>query len=258
MEDEKNELQKTEQMSPLANAAALVAADGNMDVEKLGKLLEMQERYDATQAKKAFIAAMAKFKENPPTILKDQSVSYGNTKYKHATLGNVTAVINKALCEHGLTASWQTGQADGQINVICRITHVDGHSEETSLSAGADTSGSKNPIQAIGSTITYLQRYTLLALTGLATYDQDDDGAGAGKPELKLPDMTDANKETMQAIYAVLEESLDAGLTLDHEKVCNIFYAQKGSWPGNPERAGVAAAWLIGLKMEENWTKPAK
>ena len=59
--------------------------------------------------------------------------------------------------------------------VTCKITHELGHSEETSLSAPADSSGSKNAIQAIGSTITYLQRYTLLALTGLATHEQDDD-----------------------------------------------------------------------------------
>lgn len=51
-----------------------------------------------------------------------------------------------------------------------------GHSEETSLTASPDISGTKNAIQAIGSTISYLQRYTILALTGLATGDMDTDG----------------------------------------------------------------------------------
>ena len=36
-------------------------------------------------------------------------------------------------------------------------------------------SGSKNSIQAVGSTVTYLQRYTLLAVTGLAAKGQDSD-----------------------------------------------------------------------------------
>jgi hypothetical protein len=53
-----------------------------------------------------------------------------------------------------------------------------GHSERTTLSATADTSGSKNSIQAIGSTVTYLQRYTLLAAVGLAA-GGDDDGQAA-------------------------------------------------------------------------------
>jgi hypothetical protein len=180
VDKEKEPTEIQESASPLMLAAELVQKDGNMDVEKLSKLLEIQERFDANQAKKAYHKAMSDFKENPPTIVKDRHVSYntskGNTDYDHATLGNVTACINKALSEHGLTASWVTSQDNESIKVTCKITHVLGHSEETAISAPPDTTGSKNAIQAIGSTITYLQRYTLLSLTGLAADDQDNDG----------------------------------------------------------------------------------
>ena len=44
------------------------------------------------------------------------------------------------------------------------------------MSAPADSSGSKNPVQQIGSTMTYLQRYTLIGALGLTTADKDDDG----------------------------------------------------------------------------------
>jgi len=151
------------------------AIAGGADLEKLEKLLALQERWEANEAKKAYHEAMAKFKQNPPKIDKDRTVAYGNTKYNHASLGNVTDKISAELSKHGLSASWTTKQA-GTVDVTCKITHIKGHSEETTLSAPADNSGSKNSIQAIGSTITYLERYTLLALTGLATYDQDDDG----------------------------------------------------------------------------------
>ncbi len=92
-------------------------------------------------------------------------------------MANVVEKISAELSKHGLSASWTTKQ-NGAILVTCKITHILGHSEETTLSAPSDTSGSKNAIQAIGSTITYLERYTLLALTGLATEDQDNDGQG--------------------------------------------------------------------------------
>ena len=49
------------------------------------------------------------------------------------------------------------------------------------MSASADTSGSKNSIQAIGSTVSYLERYTLYAILGLASADQDDDGHSAAE-----------------------------------------------------------------------------
>ena len=104
----------------------------------------------------------------------------GKTEYSHATLANVTGKINASLSAHGLSAAWETHQENGSVSVTCRITHVKGHSEETTLTASPDTSGSKNPIQAIGSTISYLERYTVLALTGLASKDMDDDGEGSG------------------------------------------------------------------------------
>lgn len=157
------------------------AVQKGADLEKLKGLLDLQERWEANEARKAFNKAMSAFKANPPKIVKDKAVSFGQGKasYKHASLQNVCEEINKALSVHGLSASWRVHQ-NGQISVTCKIAHELGHSEETTLSAPADSSGSKNAIQAIGSTITYLERYTLLALTGLATEDQDDDAKNVG------------------------------------------------------------------------------
>jgi hypothetical protein len=148
------------------------------DLDKVEKMMELQERFEKNEARKAYVVAMAAFKANPPQIDKDASVKYGQTAYKHATLGNVAEKINKGLSAQGLSAAWTTEQKEKAIAVTCKITHILGHSESTTLEAGADTSGAKNSIQAIGSTITYLQRYTLLSLAGLATSEMDDDGTG--------------------------------------------------------------------------------
>lgn len=161
-----------------------MAIEKDSDLEKLEKLLELQQKWEANEARKAYNKAMAKFKSNPPKIDKDKKINYMSSKgkvgYAHASLYNVIDKISTELSKHGLSASWLTKQ-NGKIVVTCKITHEMGHFEETSLSADADNSGSKNSIQAIGSTITYLERYTLLALTGLATHDQDDDGLNSAK-----------------------------------------------------------------------------
>lgn len=153
---------------------------GGTDLDKLEKLLNLQERWEANEAKKAYHRAMTAFKANPPMIEKDKKVSFGNTKYSHASLANVSGKINVELSKHGLSASWKVSQ-NGIISVTCKITHEQGHSEETTLTAPADASGSKNLIQQIGSTISYLERYSLLALTGLATNEMEDDGKSSGK-----------------------------------------------------------------------------
>lgn len=151
------------------------AVSGGADLEKLEKLLDLQIKWEQNEAKKAYHKAMTDFKADPPRILKDKQVNFGAGKasYKHASLQNVCEEVNKAMSPHGLSASWRVSQ-NGQISVTCKVTHNLGHAEETTLSAPADSSGSKNAIQAIGSTITYLERYTLLALLGLATAEDDD------------------------------------------------------------------------------------
>lgn len=159
-----------------------LAVMGGADLEKLEKLLVLQERYEANEARKAYHRAMSDFKAIPLKIEKDKTVKFLNVKYNHASLSNVVETITAELSKHGLSASWRTAQ-NGKIIVTCRITHILGHSEETSLSADADNSGSKNSIQAIGSTISYLERYTLLAILGLSTTEMDDDGQSAVKQE---------------------------------------------------------------------------
>jgi len=161
-------------------ALMLKAMDGKMDLDKLKQFMELQEKWEATQARKAYTQAMSDFKKSPPEIEKDRHVEFktstGKTEYNHASLGNVTAKINTALGACGLSAAWTTEQSDKGVSVTCKITHVLGHFETTTLTSAPDASGGKNAIQALGSTISYLERYTILALTGLATHDQDLNG----------------------------------------------------------------------------------
>lgn len=261
---EKNEIQKTEQnLSPLANVAALVASNKELDVDKIGKLLEIQERWQANEAKKAYVRAMSDFKTDPPEILKDKHVSYstkgGITDYDHATLYNVTTTINAELSKHGLSASWKTSQDSGSVAVTCKISHILGHSEETSLSAPPDATGSKNAIQSIGSTVTYLQRYTLFAITGLAGKNQDDDGAGADKkPKPKPGKPTDENNRVLDAVIEKLEPAVTKNRVIDKEKLAAVFKNKAGKYPADESKIDAAAKYILELNEEDTWTVPRK
>jgi len=178
-----NDIEKFEKRSPGVPATQeptdiiMMAIKQKLDPSLIEKMMDLAERNQKNEARMAFNRAMAAFKADPPDIAKDKTVSFGSGKasYAHASLANVTKTISKALSAHGLSANWQTSQVENAITVTCTICHFDGHCESTSLTAAPDTSGSKNSIQAIGSTISYLERYTLLAITGLATHDMDDD-----------------------------------------------------------------------------------
>jgi hypothetical protein len=191
---ELNPAQNLQVAPPAMNPVQMIALalQQGMPLETLQVLRQMQKEWEADEARKAFVAAMAAFKANPPEIVKDKHVEYTNnrnqtTAYDHATLGSLCAAIIKGLAAHGISHRWETAQQDNRIKVTCVLTHAQGHSESVSLHSAADDSGGKNSIQAIGSAVTYLQRYTLLAATGLAALDQDDDGDAAGKPASNKP-----------------------------------------------------------------------
>lgn len=162
-----------------------IAVERNANLDQLEKLMALQERWEANEARKAFVQAVAEFKAHPPTVRKNKRAGFESrrtgdkTEYEYATLDTVVDAIGPALANHGLSHRWATEQSDaGLISVTCTLTHVMGHSESVTLRGSSDQSGSKNNIQAIGSTVSYLSRYTLLAVTGLAVHDMDDDGAG--------------------------------------------------------------------------------
>lgn len=156
-----------------------LAVEGGADLEKLGRLLDLQERWEANEAKKAYVQAMAEFKQNAPVVTKDKQ----NNQYKsmYTTLGNLVNTVNPELSKHGLSASWDIKQ-NGTIEVTCKMTHRLGHSEIATASAPADSSGAKNAIQQIKSTITYLKAVTFESICGMASSDAnvDDDGNGVG------------------------------------------------------------------------------
>ena len=251
-----NEIQKTEQVSPFMPIIAAASTNGEVDPDKLLKLLEASRQWEADNARKAFFKAMAAFKKAPPKIMKDKKGHNSN----YAGLGNVTQVISKALSEHDLTASWETAQKEaGPVTVTCVLSHEHGHSERTSLTAASDTSGSKNAIQALGSTITYLERYTLLAITGLSTHEQDDDGAGAGGDPNAIPQPTETQGKVLTEICNKMIDSVPDGLQLDCSRIEAVLYASKGRYPNDMSTAGTIAAYLVeSLNTNNTWLTVAR
>lgn len=170
--------------NPMEMLARAVERGASMD--QLQQLMDLQDRWEANQARKAFVAAMAAFKVDAPEIGKDRHVEYTNarnqlTAYDHASLGNACRSIVKGLAQHGISHRWTVEQNDSRIKVTCILTHALGHSESVWMNSAPDDSGGKNSIQAISSAVSYLERYTLFASTGLASLDQDDDGRTTGK-----------------------------------------------------------------------------
>lgn len=168
-----------QQVTPYTLLERAIAND--LDIDKLKQLMDLQERFEANQARKAFTEAFTRFQAIVPTIVKEKKVDYpskqgGNVKYSYATLAGIIKQIQVPLTECGISYRWEIKEDGPKTSVTCIVEHVDGHSKSTTLSAGDDQTGSKNAIQAHGSVVSYLQRYTLIAALGLGTAQDDVDG----------------------------------------------------------------------------------
>lgn len=180
-------VQETEALlpaDPMVSMIERVAMDPDSDLEKLERMLELKKQHDASEAQKAFAAAFARASSDFPTIPLNGK---GHNNKPYATLEDITKLTRPVLSEHGLALTFAIDVSQ-EVLVTAKLMHKAGHCETTSIALPRDTSGSKNAVQAVGSTQTYGQRYTAQAILGLSLgMDAEDDGRGAGAPADQKP-----------------------------------------------------------------------
>lgn len=171
---------KAVQQAPQASQSLLPMIDKlverpDFDVEKLERLLDMQERIMTRSAMEQFNAAMAMMQDELPSIAERGKAH--NTKY--ATFEDINDVAKPIMKRHGFAVSFRVHNIQGGIEVTGVLMHKGGHREETTMTLPLDTSGSKNAVQAVGSSVSYGKRYVMSALLNITTRSEDDDGESA-------------------------------------------------------------------------------
>lgn len=189
-----------------------IATNPEFSNERVEQAFALYQRVQLDTSRRAFDNALAAAKAQIPTINKNRRVDFtsqkGRTNYNYEDLSEIARTVDPILGANGLSYRFRTKQSEQSVSVTCILSHSDGYSEENTLVAGYDISGNKNAIQAVGSTITYLQRYTLKASLGLAA-SKDDDGKISGGSDLITDDQAEelANliTETRTDIHKFLE-----------------------------------------------------
>lgn len=166
-----------EDHQPMVAMIERVVMDPDIPIEKLERMLDLKERHDAQSAKAAFAEAFATASEQFPDIPLNGK---GHNGKKYALLKDITRLTRPILSAHGLALTFSIDTGD-RIKVTAELMHKSGHTKSTSIDLPADNSGSKNAVQAVGSSQTYGQRYTAQAILGLSLGDDtEDDGGAAG------------------------------------------------------------------------------
>lgn len=170
----------TSEVASVVSMIERAAVNPLVDIDKMERLLEMQERILNRQAEAVFTAALADLQSDLPAIKERGSIKdrAGNVQSTYALWEDINDAIKPVLQRHGFALSFRTDFTNG-ISVTGVLSHKCGHREQTSIVLPADTSGSKNSVQSIGSSVSYGKRYAAGALLNLTSHGEDDDGKAA-------------------------------------------------------------------------------
>lgn len=154
----------------------------------------MDEEDRAKAAKAAFLRDLAGFRGENIVIPKSKYVDRGRAgSFMQAEYGTAAAMLSPALSKHGFSfrhdmkfgaRRWMTEGVESDapwVYVTCYLEHRDGHTESLDLDGPPGDLSANTPVQNMQATASYLKRQSLLAITGTATQDEDDENKVGNK-----------------------------------------------------------------------------
>ena len=197
-------------------------------VEKMEQLFALHQKIEADKSRREFDAAFAQMQPELPIITKSGKAHHGTA---YAKWEDIVEDITPIIARYGFGISFRVKSSANALDVTCVLSHKSGHREETGYTLPLDTTGSKNPIQAIGSSTSYGKRYTACALLNIVTREEDDDANGAFAAE------------TIERDHVKVLEDLLAQSGLDKERLLRHWQIEDLS-DIRPERYNAAKLFL--------------
>lgn len=231
-----------QQAAPVANSPMgmmLAAMSQGASLEQIEKMMDLQDRWERRESEKAYNAAFAAFKAEAVRIIKGRKVTDGPLRGKeYAELHDVVDAVTPALSRHGLSTAWKLTRDDKDwLEVTCTLKHVGGHSESVSMGGPPDAGGAKNALQARASTKSYLERYTLKAICGVAEGGEDTDGNAPSAPAATVPlELLAPAREAAMGGWAALSKHIKGLSAADRAALEPESYALKKAAKAADER----------------------
>lgn len=154
------------------------AVQGGADLDKLEKLLQLQEKWESNQARKAFAASFAEAQKNILSVTKTKTNSQTHSKY--ADLGDVIESSKPIYTAEGFSVIFYEGDTPlaEHIRIYADVLHGMGHKETYHYDVPMDGKGIRGnenmtKIHAKASSTAYGRRYLMCMIWNIPTQDND-------------------------------------------------------------------------------------
>lgn len=190
-----------EEPQSMLQVIAKAASDPACDVQKMQALLDMQDRLLARDARMAFTRDFVAMQIELPIINARGEITNRSNEVqsRYAKWEDFNTVIKPILARFNFVLSFRTESEGEKLKTTAVLMHAQGHSEDSSITLAADTSGSKNGVQALGSSGSYGKRYTAFPLLNITVHGEDDDGQAGGTKRISAEQIAEIRKLIVEA-----------------------------------------------------------
>jgi hypothetical protein len=130
---------------------------------------------------KNLFKALSQFQEEVPTIKKESSNPFFKSKY--AGLDTIIPVINPLLKKNGLVVTQYPMSIEGKTYLHTVLAHIESGEQ---IESKMELLLVKQDPQGQGSAITYARRYSIVAILGLNTEEDDDGNKASGNKAMEV------------------------------------------------------------------------
>jgi len=233
-------------VSPLA----MMLESGEHSLEKIERLWEINKEWEGREARKAYVNAKARIREELKPIAKNRKNSHLGSEYADidAMLDGVGPIAGK----HGVDVDFAYDQESisGSVITSCSATHDGGHTETRKATfpimdpIRGQKGNATNECQMVGVSMTYGRRYSFSALFAVAC-GNDNDGNG-GTPQNQQRNKTPKTYNVAPLVRAIDKKDgfaiIDIMVELDANGQTEIFNSFK---PGEVSKRKADARKLM-------------
>lgn len=173
-----NKITKQEPKKDEVSTFISQAIEKNISPEAMEKLFALYEKVKIEKAKEGFVVALTEFQKAIPIIKKTKQVMNKDgltVRYSYAPIDSVIEQIRKPLADNGFSYTWDSSREEQHIKVVCKLTHLLGHTEKSSFDVPIVESNFMSSPQSYATAQSFAKRYTLLNVLGIGTAEDDND-----------------------------------------------------------------------------------
>jgi hypothetical protein len=214
-------IQQPGQEVSMLSTISRLALDPRCDMEKLERLMALQERMEAKTALEAFNSSFAEMQCAMPSVIKRTENTH--TKKLYADLDDINAMVRPVMAKYGFGVSFKIMNTAAGVDITGILMHKGGHREETSMLLPLDAGAGRSAVQSVGSTTTYGKRYVMCALLNITSGDDNDND---GYREPADPAITSIQVRQLQALAAKCSQKAQDAFAKLYPEIAEITKSQ--------------------------------